>query len=130
MNSRKRAETAIERLAAPLSGLVGEPSLEAEEEDASTTGPTKAFDPQELSDEVRAAFTEMMDRHYRETLDEPVPFIGGETPRNAVKTEEGRRKVVDWLKFLETATARQRDLGTPYDLEWMWDELGLRDYRN
>jgi hypothetical protein len=130
VNSPKRAETVIQRFAAPLAGLVGEPSLEeaAEEDDGTATDPTDVSD-RELSDEVLVAFGELMDEHYRRTLRQPLPFIGGEKPLDAVKTEEGRRKVAEWLKFLENTAARHASLGTSYDLGWMWDELGLHDYR-
>ena len=38
--------------------------------------------------------------HYRKTLDEPIPALGGQTPRKAVKTAKGRKKVIAWLKML------------------------------
>ena len=43
-----------------------------------------------------------MDRHYRETLDQPVGALNEQTPREAAKTPKGRRMLVDWLKFIET----------------------------
>ncbi|WP_337954396.1 hypothetical protein [Cereibacter sphaeroides] len=67
-----------------------------------------------------------LDRHYRDTLDQPIPVLGGKSPRQAVRSASGRRKVVDWLKYLENSSARNE--GSPladYDFRWMWDELGL-----
>jgi hypothetical protein len=69
-----------------------------------------------------------MDRHYRNVLDEPVGTLGGLTPRAAVKTEDGRRKVVEWLKLLENMTAKSgpgNNAMASYDFGWMWKELGL-----
>ena len=72
-----------------------------------------------------------MDKHYRETLDAPVPALGDKSPRQAVRSAAGRAKVIEWLKFLENRSA-QHDDGpiAEYDFVWMWAELGLQDYRN
>ncbi len=71
-----------------------------------------------------------LDRHYRETLDQPIPALGGKTPRQAVRNATGRKKVVEWLKLLENSSAK--NTGTPmadYDFSWMWDELGVAEER-
>ena len=73
-----------------------------------------------------------MDSQYRETLDQPVGMLGDKTPRQAVKTAAGRRKVADWLKYLESESARQPDPADPmatYSFEWMRKELGVLDLR-
>ncbi|WP_170424923.1 DUF2384 domain-containing protein [Ruegeria arenilitoris] len=73
---------------------------------------------------------EHLDHHYRDTLDQPIPALDGKTPRQAARTTAGRKKVIDWLKTIENRSARQT--GSPvadYDFSWMWDELGLSDYR-
>lgn len=75
---------------------------------------------------------EMLDRRYRQTLDEPVPVLGGVSPREAVKTADGRNKVVDWLKHLENQSVGSRDPTDPmatYDLSWLWRELGIATLR-
>lgn len=73
---------------------------------------------------------EHLDHHYRDTLDQPIPALGGETPRQAVRNTAGRKKVIDWLKTIENRSARQTDSPVAdYDFSWMWDELGLSDYR-
>ncbi len=74
---------------------------------------------------------EYLEQHYRDTLDQPIPALDGKTPRQAVRSTAGRKKVIDWLKTIENRSARQT--GSPvaeYDFGWMWDELGLSDYRN
>ena len=48
-----------------------------------------------------------MDRHHCDVLDQPVPVLGGETPRAAVKTDSGLIKVVEGLKI--TAKSADRD---------------------
>lgn len=71
-----------------------------------------------------------MDRHYRETLDAPIPALGGKSPNQAVRSKEGRVKVVEWLKKLENNSAmHQNEAIEEYDFGWMWAELGLQEYR-
>ena len=69
--------------------------------------------------------------HFRKTLDEPIPALGNQTPRNAVKTAKGRTKVIAWLKMLENQSAQQRpeDPMGAYDFTWLWRELGVGDER-
>ena len=85
----------------------------------------------EIPPEVAAQITrEYMDRHYRETLDAPVPALGGKSPRQAARTPAGRKKVIEWLKLIENRSGR--NTGSPiaeYDFGWMWAELGLQEYR-
>ncbi|WP_298855338.1 hypothetical protein [uncultured Ruegeria sp.] len=74
---------------------------------------------------------EHIDQHYRDTLGQPIPALDGKTLRQAVCSTAGRKKVINWLKTIENRSARQT--GSPiaeYDFSWMWDELGLSDYRN
>jgi hypothetical protein len=46
-----------------------------------------------------------LDRHYRETLGLPLPALGGKSPRKAARTPAGRKKVIEWLKYLENRSA-------------------------
>ena len=72
-----------------------------------------------------------LEDHYRHILDQPIPSLGGKSPRAAAKTPKGREKVVAWLKTLENHSAK-RPTGDPigeYDFGWMWDELSLGDHR-
>lgn len=79
---------------------------------------------------ARQLMQEHLDRHYRETLDAPIPALGGKSPRAAVRTAAGRKKVVEWLKYLENGSARHADGPiAEYDFGWMWEELGLQYLR-
>jgi len=72
-----------------------------------------------------------MDNHYRETLDAPVPALGGRSPRQAVRSAVGRKKVLEWLKLLENRSARHDVSGIgEYDFGCMWTELGLQNHRS
>ncbi len=75
---------------------------------------------------------EMFDRQYRATLDEPVGMLGGISPRAAIKTEKGRAKVAEWLKYLENRSAGHCDPTDPiatYDFGWIWRELAIESLR-
>ncbi len=91
---------------------------------------------QEGADEIppeiaRQIAHEYMDKHYRETLDAPLPALHGKSPRQAVRSAAGRKKVLEWLKLLENRSAQNDDAGIgKYDFGWMWVELGLQDHRN
>ena len=83
-------------------------------------------------DEQRAVVHDYMDRHYRDVLDQPVPALGGQTPRAAVKTAGGRIKVIEGLKLIENRSANPSDPNNPmdsYDFTWLWTELGLSELR-
>ncbi len=71
-----------------------------------------------------------LDKHYRETLDAPIPALSGKSPRQAARTPTGREKVIDWLKMLENRSAGHGEgLIAEYDFGWMWVELGLQGHR-
>lgn len=88
-----------------------------------TGSPPREEVPPDIAREVVHA---QMDRHYRDSLDQPIPALKGKTPRQSVKTAAGRELVRAWLLLLETGTMRA-DAGAmaEYDFGWMWDELGL-----
>ncbi|WP_217570856.1 hypothetical protein [Mesorhizobium sp. GbtcB19] len=135
-NSAARATRGIALIQQALGDLVRTPLAEI-----TTVEQMKAERPREGADTSRSdispevadqAIREYLDRHYRETLDQPVKMLGNKTPRQAAKTTAGRRKVADWLKYLENQTANQPDPAHPmatYSFEWMWQELGIRDLR-
>ena len=91
--------------------------------------------PQEATNEIppeiaRQLMRDHLDKHYRETLDAPIPALGGKSPRQAVRTTAGREKVIDWLKYLENRSAGHGEGPmAEYDFSWMWSELGLESYR-
>jgi hypothetical protein len=79
--------------------------------------------PPEIEAEIVGAY---YDKHYRAWVDEPLPALGGQTPREAAGSKAGRPRVVALLKDMESMSARERLAGRPaYDFGWMWAELGL-----
>ena len=74
---------------------------------------------------------EFLDRHYRRTLDDPLPVLGGRTLRQAVATARGRREVVDWIRAVENIQYRRgpKQGRRAYDCGWIWEELGIERRR-
>lgn len=139
INSRQRAERGQAMLAAALGGLVGRPLTQIMTPEQMTaarkTQPAReeaAEQPSIPPEEEARIIGEMMDRHYRQTLDEVIPALGNVTPRQAARTAAGRRKLVEWLKYLENGTAKmasgQRAMAA-YDFGWLWEELGVSGLR-
>jgi len=65
-------------------------------------------------------------RHYAGWLDVPLPLLGGKTPREAVRTAAGRRKVALLLKELEHGEAQLPERERT-DLSPLRGELGLSE---
>lgn len=138
VNSRERAARGQAMLAEVLGSLVGTPLTQI-----MTPGQTMAErearsglrDEGSLSippEEEARVIGEVMDRHYRQVLDEAVPALGNLTPRQATRTAAGRQKLIDWLKYLENNAARSGDGQhgiAAYDFTWMWMELGVAQFR-
>jgi hypothetical protein len=81
----------------------------------------------DIPHEVVAQLTgQFYEAHYRKWADEPLPALGGRTPREAAGLESARPKLVALLKVMENMSERERREGRPaYDFGWMWEELGL-----
>jgi hypothetical protein len=74
--------------------------------------------------EMIAALLKAKDAHYRAWVDEPVPALGGKTPREGVKTKDGKSRVTTLLKDLAAMESRLPE-SERYDFSWMWRELGV-----
>ena len=139
-NSMERAQRAKDMLETLLHGLIG-PALsklqtpeqlmtenETHQQGDGGREPTDAIDPEIAAEVIR----NMLDQHYRQCLDEPIPALDNKTPRQKVRSKKGREKVIEWLKYLENNELhRATDQGQePYDSSWMWEELKLTQYRH
>ncbi|MGF1608876.1 MAG: hypothetical protein ACFCUQ_05740 [Kiloniellales bacterium] len=134
-NSRERAESSRGLLAEMLGDMIGEAeaferpieatedSAEPEEEGAAVLDLT----PGEQAELVKT----FLDDHYGRVLDQPVPLLGGKSPRQAARNKKSRSAVVNWLKQLENHEQRRaKAAGQPtYDARWLWAELGLAELR-
>ena len=131
-NSVARAERGRALLEPVLAGLAGPPLTERVDLEQMLAAERPPPQPSGLSPEQeRKLVHQGLDDHYRRVLDEPVPALGGKSPRAAAKTAKGREKVAAWLKMLENHAAR-REPGDPigsYDVGWMWRELRVEALR-
>ena len=131
----ERAERGKNALEALLHGRIG-PALSKlqtpEQVLAEGQDRPQDTDTEELAPEIAAQIIhEMLDRHYRQCLDEPIPMLDNQTPRQCARSKKGRAKLVGWLKYLENNELRRaaRQGQTPYDSRWMWKELKLETLR-
>ncbi len=135
-NSAERAAQGTELLQKALGDLVRVPLTEISTV-AQVMADESEHDPADAVADIPAEIAEqaihqLLDRQYRETLEQPVPMLGNKTPRQAAKSDAGRKKLVEWLKYLENQTAIGSGPADPmatYSFEWMWRELGIVDLR-
>ena len=79
--------------------------------------------PVKMTPELTAAVQEMMNKHYTAWIDMPLPALGGHTPRQACRTETGRRQVAMLIRTMPDPSgpapiqvprdAMRRELGLP-----------------
>ena len=132
-NSKERADRGRDLLLSRLGGLVGQPltshqTLEKMLDERSGSAPVQSELPPEVAEQVIHSYLET---HYRQALDDPLPYFDGKTPRQAAKTKKGRAQVINWLKKLENSEARRAasQEQQPYDFQWMWQEMKIDDAR-
>jgi hypothetical protein len=74
----------------------------------------------------RAILQETAEQHTAAWLDEAIPALDGLTPRQAVQTPEGRKKVLDLIKVLEYHNDRREASAPPtMNIPRIRKELGL-----
>jgi hypothetical protein len=79
--------------------------------------------PPEVEREIVSQFYE---QHYDRWPDVPLPALGSRTPRDAIRTSEGRRQVIDLLKTMENHAEHERREGRyAYDFSRLKAELGI-----
>ena len=64
------------------------------------------------------------ERHYADWIDQPLPVLRGQTPREAVRTKTGRERVDVLLKELENHESRLAE-GARFDFARLRAALGL-----
>jgi len=134
VNSAARAARGRAMLEPVLAGLARAPLVERQSIEQMMAS-SREHSEQDIvrlpPDEERSIVHQALTDHYRNTLDEPIPALGNQTPRKAVKTAKGRKKVIAWPKMLENQSAQPRfeDPMGAYDFTWLWRELGVGDER-
>ena len=133
-NSRKRDRQLRTRLLKGLGDLVEhvETTHRPLDWDAIREAPTAesesesgSLDLTSLPPESRAQIQQMMDAMHMRWADQPVPALGGQTPRDAVKTAAGRREVAQLLNDFDNSQRRARNPHDAFDYNRLRGELGL-----
>jgi hypothetical protein len=76
----------------------------------------------------REALLQMKAQHYATWPDDPLPALGGKTAREAVKTETGRKAVLDLIRDFEHHETREAKGGQPaFDFRPIRRTLGLEE---
>lgn len=133
VNSANRAKTGTAALTKLLGTAVGKPLTEIETIEQAAQNhqgppPESVITPEEATELIHS----MMDQHYLETLNQPVGMLGNLTPREAAESAKGRKKLAEWLKFIENRSGQHPNDEVPmatYDFSWIWAELGIENLR-
>jgi hypothetical protein len=71
-------------------------------------------------------YFQFMQNHYEKWFSDRIPVLGNKTPLDAVKTEEGKLKVIELLKLYENGEELNKRESRPYyDFAWVWQRLGI-----
>ena len=67
-----------------------------------------------------------MQSYYEKWFHDKIPALDNKTPLEAIKTKQGKEKVIELLKLYENGEERNKlELRPYYDLSWVWQRLGL-----
>jgi hypothetical protein len=130
VNSRARLSRLMELLQPRMAGLLGPVKISSTEAELLSEAGPPAGRPRPRPGKVER---ELMARHlevyYRNWLDEPVPALGGRTPRAAAQDFEGRQQLVSLLRYMENMQARAPSEALRYDFRKLWRALGIERLR-
>jgi len=125
-NSMKRADSLRARIEELCGGLVRHKLREHSDPVAllkEAEGKSPKAKPPPIPENA-AIVREYKDRHYAGWIDEPLPALEGKTPREAVRTKEGRREVDLLLRDMENREHRLPE-AERYDFTRIRRQLGL-----
>ncbi len=121
-NSQARADTLRERIEAACGARIRHRAREHADPVALMSGAEKV--PREpASPEEERVVAEFKARHYADWADRPLPALKGRTPRECVRTADGRRMVELLLKDMEHR--EHRGSGRPFDFSTIRRDLDL-----
>ncbi len=92
-------------------------------ESAHAPQPMPGLPPEQLA----LALEQLMRRHYANWCDEPIPALGGRTPRQAMATPAGLERVKGLLREYEDNEAHQSAAQgrPPFSYQFLWDALAI-----
>ena len=89
------------------------------------SGRAPSHEEEEMPEKFLPLYSKAMEEWMTQWVDQKIPALDGKTPREAVKTPEGRKEVEELLKDFENMEERKRREGKPYI-----DILVLREMLN
>jgi hypothetical protein len=124
-NSQARADTLRARVEAACGGLISHRVREHADPVSAKAAPAEPFAAAEpASPEAKQLILKFKRRHYADWPDQSLPALGGKTPREAIRTAQGRRATDVLLKQMEHLE-QSAGQGTAFDFGVIRRELGL-----
>ena len=78
-----------------------------------------------IPDDVKEkVMKDYIDRHFSDWIDNPLPALDGISPREAINTKAGKKKVVNLLREMEFLY-NGKNSNIIYDVSWIREELGI-----
>ena len=72
-------------------------------------------------------YNQFMQSYYEKWFQDKIPALDNKTPLEAIKTKQGKEKVIELLKLYENGEERnKKELRPYYDLAWVWQRLGIQ----
>ena len=132
VNSQRRLEAGKELLATRLGSAIQHREDEIKSMDEMLAQmpekPEEELPAEEMPEEIEAMQAELAAQYHRHWLDQQIPMLEGQTPREAVKSFGGRVRVIRLLKEIEASEDRKAGAGEiPFDVNELKTELGISD---
>lgn len=134
-NSRERANILEDLIERNLSAFLEEPEREyttapSGSLEAFSSGLVESKDNNEdmfKPEEIEEMLFQVKDKHYHQWIKDRIPALGDKTPKMAKRSKKGRAELIALLKDIENSENHQAKAQgiKPYDISWMWKELGL-----
>lgn len=106
-NSRERADALRQRVEAACGGLIAHLGRELIDPLSDKVDrPSESSAPPIPEPEARQLILDFKENYYADWLDQPIPALDGKSPREAVRTADGRRAVDLLLKDIENRELR------------------------
>ncbi len=78
------------------------------------SGRTSSFEGEEMPEKFLPLYTKAMEEWMTRWVDDKIPALGGKTPKETVRTPEGKKQVEELLKDFENVEERKKRDGDPY----------------
>lgn len=131
VNSRSRLSRLMEFLQQRIAGLVGTAKIRSSAAETLADADEGAGAPRRRPGKVeRELMARHLEAYYRSWIDEPIPALGGRTPRAAAQDFEGRQQLVSLLRYMENMQARASRDVQRYEFGALWRALGIERRRS